>query len=294
VPRPTGAQGGLTVVNWAGFKGAVSYTFDDANSSQINNWTALKNLNVRMTWYLQTNKSEASNNVWAQALSLGHELGNHTQSHPQTANASDIDACTSFIQSHFGVTPLTMAAPYGDSSYISPASSRFLINRGVNGGSIAPNGNTDPFNINCNIPAQNASASAINSPIDQARTAGNWAVILVHGFTGGSDGAYQPVDINQFTSSVNTVKGYGDMWIDTVLNIGAYWRAQKMLSSVSPTTSGSDKIYNWTLPSHFPTGKYLRVKVTGGTLKQNGNVLSWDSHGYYEIALDARSLTISP
>jgi hypothetical protein len=294
VAKPTGAQGNLSVVNWAGFKAAGSYTFDDSNSSQISNFSALMGLGIRMTFYLQTNKSESANNCWAQALQAGCELGNHTQTHPQTGSGSDIDACTAYIQQHFGVTPLTMAAPYGDSSYVSLASSRFLLNRGVAGGSIAPNGNTDPYNLNCNIPASGASASAIASPFSSARTSGNWCILLVHGFTGGSDGAYQPVSISEFTSSVNTVKGYGDMWLDTVLNIGAYWRAQKLLSSVTPTQSGSDLIYKWTLPAHFPTGKYLRVKVTGGTLKQNGQILNWDGHGYYEISLDAGQLTVSP
>jgi hypothetical protein len=132
------------------------------------------------------------------------------------------------------------------------------------------------------------------SPFSSARSAGGWTVLLVHGFTGTSDGAYQPVSITEFTSSVNQVKAFGDMWLDTVLNIGAYWRAQKMLSSVTPTQSGSDLIYRWTLPAHFPANKYLRVKVTGGTLKQNGQVLNWDAHGYYEISLDAGSLTVSP
>jgi hypothetical protein len=43
-----------------------------------------------------------------------------------------------------------------------------------------------------------------------------YLIALIHGFTGGSDGACQPVDIGQFTSSVNYAKNLGDMWI-TVL-----------------------------------------------------------------------------
>ena len=86
----------------------------------------------------------------------------------------------------------------------------------------------------------------------------------------------------------------GDVWIDSVVNIGAYWRGQKVLSSVTPTTSGSDRTWRWTLPANFPSGKYLRVRVGGGTLTQNGVPLTWDTHGYYEVALDAGSLTLSP
>jgi hypothetical protein len=58
--------------------------------------------------------------------------------------------------------------------------------------------------------------------------------------------------------------------------------------------SGSDKTWTWKLPANFPPGKFLRVTVPGGTLKQNGATLPWDPHGYYEIALDAGSVTVSP
>jgi len=47
------------------------------------------------------------------------------------------------------------------------------------------------------------------------------------------------------------------------------------------------------LPDHFPAGKYVRVTVTGGTLSQGGKVLPWNDAGFYEVALDPGSLTIS-
>jgi hypothetical protein len=177
---------------------------------------------------------------------------------------------------------------------VSLAQSRFLINRGVAGGSIAPNGNTDQFNLPCHIPQTGEQASTMNSVVDQARSAGNWQLILVHGFTGGSDGAYQPVDIAQFTSTVDYVKGLGDVWIDSVVHVGAYWVAQKLFSGLSPSTSGSDSTWSWTLPDHFPPGMCLRVSVDGGTLSQNGQALAWDDHGYYQIDLDAGSVTLGP
>ena len=56
--RPNGTPGNVTVLDWAGFKAAVSYTFDDTNSSQIANYPALQALGVRMTFYLITGKTE--------------------------------------------------------------------------------------------------------------------------------------------------------------------------------------------------------------------------------------------
>jgi hypothetical protein len=51
-------------------------------------------------------------------------------------------------------------------------------------------------------------------------------------------------------------------------------------------------LWTWSLPRHFPTGKYLRVTVDGGTLFQRGRALTWDGHGYYEVELDAGSLAL--
>jgi hypothetical protein len=60
------------------------------------------------------------------------------------------------------------------------------------------------------------------------------------------------------------------------------------------TTSGNNRTWTWTLPAHFPPGKVLRVKVDGGSLSQGGNLLVWNAHGYYEVALDRGTLTLSP
>lgn len=300
VSKPVVAAGGMTILPWAGFKAAVSYTFDDANSSQIANYPKLNALGVPFTFYLQTGKSDAANAVWAQALLDGHELGNHTQNHLQTGTADvlgkDIDAATDFIKQKFGVNALTLAAPYGAADYVELAKTRFLLNRGVSGGQIGASDSTDPYSLPCYIPsdADGASATAFDAKTDAARAGGKWQVVLVHGFSGGTDGAYQPVNFEAFTTSVARTKGFGDVWIGTLLDVGAYWRAQQLLAAVTPTKSGTDTVWTWTLPDHFPTGKFLRVKVDGGTLKQGGATLGWNDHGYYEVALDRGTLTLSP
>lgn len=294
VAKPSGAPGNITVVNWAGFTGAVSYTFDDSNSSQIQHYADLQALGVPYTFYLWTGKAESSNSVWATAVKDGHELGNHTQSHQSAGTTQDIDAATQFIMQHFGVQAWTLAAPNGAAIYTTLAQGRFLINRGVANNLIAPNDNTDPFTLPCYIPPTGSVATAFNAQVDSAQSAGRWRVILVHGFTGGTDGAFQPVPFDEFVNSIRHTISLGNMWVGTVTNVASYWRGQKAFSQATTTTSGSNKTWTWTLPDHFPPGKYLRVTVPGGTLTQNGVALSWDSHGYYEIALDAHSVTVSP
>jgi len=294
VARPAGTPGNLTVVSWAGFRAAVTYTFDDSNQSQITHYNDLQALGVPMTFYLITSKSESSNPVWMRALADGHELGNHTQSHLMTGTAADVDAGSAFLQRTFGITAWTMASPYGDPSYPPLAATRYLANRGVANGLIAPNDNTDPFNLFCYVPPPGALAGAFNTEIDAARSAGRWKIVLVHGFTDGTDGAYQPVSITEFSAGVTHAKSFGDVWIDTLVNVAAYWRAQKLLSSITPVVSGTTRTWTWTLPAHFPPGKFLRVRVDGGTPTQGGAPLAWNDHGYYEIALDRGSLTLGP
>jgi hypothetical protein len=186
-----------------------------------------------------------------------------------------------------------MASPFGDGSYPPLAPDRFLANRGVVSGLVGPDGAADPFNLHCYVPPARARAAAFDHEVDAAREAGKWLIVLVHGFTGGSDGAYQAVDLGEFTASVKHAQAFGDLWLDSLVNVAAYWRGGKLLSGLSPTTSGGATNWTWTLPPHFPRGKLLRVKTTGGTLSQAGKPLAWSENGYYEVALDAGALTLS-
>ena len=79
-----------------------------------------------------------------------------------------------------------------------------------------------------------------------------------------------------------------------MVSVGGYWTAQKALATVQPATTGTTKTYSWKLPTNFPKGQYVRATVTGGTVKQCGTELAWDERGYYEINLDAGSVTVSP
>lgn len=303
VAKPTGVQGGLKVLNWAGFQSAISYTFDDALTSQVNNYAQLQATGARMTFFL-TSAWDGNSPTWAQAVKDGHELGNHTAHHCHADGTScagtyagsleaEYDTCTQHIEQTYGESTVwTTASPYGDTGYDDVAKTRFSLNRGVWGGQVAPNDSSDPYNLPCHAVAAGEVASSYNSFIDSAHAAGNWQIFLFHSL--GGDGGYAPVDAAEVIASISHAKSLGDVWIDSMVNVGAYWAGQKVVSSAATTHSGSDIVISWTLPAHFPTGRYVRVTVTGGTLKQGRNVLAWNAAGYYEVALDSGSLTIAP
>ena len=144
VAKPSGTASKVTPLHWAGFKAAVSYSFDDDNTSQIQSYTQLNALGVPFTFFMWTGKSEANNAIWKTALRDGHEIANHTKSHQSAGTVADIDAATTFIKDTFGVQPWSMAAPNGADVYTTLTKGRFFINRGVGNASIGPGGQQRP------------------------------------------------------------------------------------------------------------------------------------------------------
>ena len=310
VAKPSGTAGNLTVLNWAGFKAAVSWTFDDSQPSQIAHYAELAAVGIPVTFYISTgNSSEAGYDAtWTQAVADGNEIGNHTVHHCHadltgcsfgTADATltqELDDCTSYITQHYApqTTAWTAASPFGDTGYDSDDMSRFLVNRGVGGGLIGAGDSTDPYNLPIYLAQPNDTAAIFSTQIDAAHTAGKWLILLVHSILPTSDTWYNPVQITDVTGGMSHGQSLPDVWNDSVVNVAAYWRAQKMLAAVTPSTAGGSSTWTWTLPANFPPGKYLRVTVAGGTLTQGSTTLAWDTHGFYEVALDAGTLTLSP
>jgi hypothetical protein len=239
-------------------------------------------------------------------VNAGDEIGNHTVDHchsnltgcitnTTTGNlATEVDAATSFITQHYPQKAVwTGASPYGDTAYDSDASTRFLVYRGVAGGAIRPNDTTDPFNLPCHLAAQGETAAMFNAVTDAARSAGTWQIYLIHTITPTTAIWFNPVAVTDVTGAMTHAKTAGDTWVDSVVNVGAYWRGLKTLTSANRTTSGTTTTWTWVLPSHFPSGKFLRVTVPSGTLSQKGTPITANSHGFFSVSLDAGALTLA-
>ncbi|HTB60485.1 MAG TPA: polysaccharide deacetylase family protein [Polyangia bacterium] len=324
LPRPSGAPGNLKVLDWAGFKSAVSYTFDDGQPSQIEHYAELRATGVRLTFFVNSGSATWESgfvSTFSQAARDGHEIGNHTAHHchadpdgtlhgtdrraacPGASAAAELDDCTAFIKSTLGVSQVwTAASPFGDAGFASAMAERFFLGRSATGGTVAPNDDTDPLALPMWGPAENDGVAEFDAVVDAAHTDGQWVIMLLHSIAPTTAAWFATVDIAAVTGSITHAKSLGDVWIDSMANVGAYWRGQKLLTSATPTAttppSGKGQTqtstWTWTLPAHFPPGRLLRVKVDGGTLSQRDQPLRWDGHGYYEVALDAGALTLSP
>jgi peptidoglycan/xylan/chitin deacetylase (PgdA/CDA1 family) len=309
--QPSGKPGTLTVLNWAGFKAAVSYTFDDGQPSQVAHYAELAAQGVPMTFYICEGWSGTSGNfveVWTQAATDGNEIGNHTANHshsglsdtgtgkgPLASQDLEIIQNADYITNTISHQPVwSFAAPYGDRGWASYAAKYYFVNRGVNYGMVAPKDFTDPMNLPVFMANGGESEKALDDEIDMARSAGKWRIFLFHSLLPTSQNWYAGVDVANVTGSMYHARAAKDTWIDVLYKVAAYWMGQKILSQAEPKVSGSDLIWKWTLPDHFPTGMYLRVTVSGGSVSQNGLPLTWDPHGFYEISLDAGSLTVAP
>jgi hypothetical protein len=303
VPQPSGAVGGLKVLDWAGFSSAVTYTFDDSLASQLSNYSQLHATGFRMTFFQIS--SIGYNAGWQQVVNDGNELGNHTAHHcyaDGTGCGSNVwvgsilaeyNECNQFLEQSYGVSNVwDTASPYGDTGYDATAATLFFLNRGTWGGQIAPNDSTDPYNLLVYVAAANDTASIFDAQIDSARSSDKWQIFVIHSL--GGDGGFAPINPADLLASIYYAKAYSDVWVDDQVNIGSYWAGQKAVTEGTTTQSGSDITVSWTLPAHFPPGKFVRVTVTGGTVSQGGVALPWNSAGYYEVALDPGSFTIAP
>ncbi len=136
-----------------------------------------------------------------------------------------------------------------------------------------------------------AAQAKVITTLDKSATEGSWVIFLFHTILPGANW-YTAVETSDMTASIGHAKNGGRIWIDTVETIGAYWLAQKNITPIFSAATGRErsKHWAWTPPSGYPTGKNLRVTVSGGTLSQNGKALAWNPHSFYEVSLDALSL----
>ena len=290
VAKPSGAVGGLKVLNWAGFTaGAVSFTFDDNKASQLANYAALKATGAHFTWFVVGSWTPSSQ--YKATLADGQEIANHTYTHQSVSGYSstsaaqtDLQTNETYINTNFGVTAYSMAAPNCDAAWSSLAPNLLFQDRGPCGtgaATVSARDGTSPFAL----PAYLPDASAPASTMEGALSSGNWRIYVVHGFNGTNDGAYQPVNISDMTTTMSYAVSSG-YWTEGITNVGAYWQGQKAISASASTSA------TWSLPAHFPPNMCVRITTTGGTVMQNGAAVPWDTHGYYQISLDALSVTI--
>ena len=137
----------------AGKRAAISLSFDDARLSQIDTGVAvLEKYGIKATFFVLPSGVKERLAGWKQVVAHGHEIGNHSMSHPCTANyefsvhnglegytldtiAKELDGANAEVERLLGVKPVTFAYPCGQKfvgrgaevkSYVPLVASSFL------------------------------------------------------------------------------------------------------------------------------------------------------------------------
>lgn len=235
-----------------GRRAAVSLTFDDARPSQLDHGIpVLDRHGIKGTFFANPDRVKQRHGDWRRALDNGHEIANHTMTHPCSGNfpfarkkaledmtleqmAQELDSASAALETLLGVRPRTFAYTCGNSfvgrganhrSYVPLVAERFVVGR-------------DAFNECANDPlfcdlalaasldADRASLSQIERWIDQAVETGGWVIFMAHDVFPAL--ARQSISVKKLGDVCRLLaKRREEIWTDTVLAVGEYIAARQ-------------------------------------------------------------------
>jgi peptidoglycan-N-acetylglucosamine deacetylase len=242
-------------------RAAVSLSFDDARTSQVDTGLALLgDHHVKVTFFVQAENISRRVEGWKKAVEDGHEIGNHSMTHPCTGNyafsrhnaledytlqkmAAQLDEANAEIERLLGAKPRTFAYPCGQKfvgrgvdvkSYVPLVAERFLVGRGY----LDESPNDPAF---CDLaqamgtPFDDLDLEAMKKLVDQAAKDGRWVIFVGHEI--GKRG-YQVTDSTALAALCDYLKNPANgVWLGTVGEIGEYIRQHRASNTGSPALS---------------------------------------------------------
>jgi len=246
------AAAGREPFRWpAGKQAALSLTFDGARFSQVDTGLALLDkYGIKATFYVSVDNLEKRLEGWKRAVAHGHEIGNHSRTHPCTGNyefslknaledytlpmmEKQLDGASADLQRLLGVTPVTFAYPCGQNfvgrgrevkSYVPLVAERFIVGRGY----LDEAANDPTF---CDLAQatgrgfDDLNYEQVKKLIVEAREQGRWLILVGHEI-----GA--PAFQTTHAAALEALCQYAcdpanGLWVDTVAAIGEYIREQR-------------------------------------------------------------------
>jgi peptidoglycan/xylan/chitin deacetylase (PgdA/CDA1 family) len=235
----------------SGKRAAISLSFDDARLSQIDLGIALlEKYGIKATFFVSPATVKERLPGWKKAVSLGHEIGNHSMSHPCTANyefsaqnalegytlarmAKELDDANAEVERLLGVKPVTFAYPCGQKfvgrglevkSYVPLVAARFLVGRGY-----LDEAATDP-NVCDLAQTMGVGFDALTSKqimdlVTDATKSGRWLIFVGHEI---GKPVGQTTDIIALEELLKFAQDPANgIWIDTVEAVGKYVQKQR-------------------------------------------------------------------
>ncbi|MBM4031443.1 MAG: polysaccharide deacetylase [Planctomycetes bacterium] len=230
----------------AGKRAAVSLTFDDARLSQVDRGLAILDARgVKATFYVSPANLARRLEGWRAAVAAGHEIGNHTMTHPCSGNfpfarANALEDCTlermetELLNANaecdrlLGVVPTTFAYPCGQSfvgrgeslkSYIPLVAKHFIVGRGAFSEIHNDPSFCDLAHVT-GLDADGKSFEQLKGMVDRAADAGAWLVLFGHDV---GEGGHQVTRADALDALCRYCREEANgIWIDTVAAIGRY------------------------------------------------------------------------
>ena len=234
-----------------GHRAAVSLSFDDARLSQIDTGLPLfEKLGVKVTFFVEPRGVRERLQGWKQAVSDGHEIANHTLTHPCTGNypfslnnalenynlermAQQIDGANHQIQTLLGVESKTFAYPCGQKfvgrgldveSYVPLVAERFVVGR-----SYLSESSNNPMVVDLaqamGTAFDDMDFLEMKKLVDDAVKQGRWVIFVGHEI---GHRAYQTTDTNAIEELCKYLRDPSNgIWFATVGEVGSYIRQQR-------------------------------------------------------------------
>lgn len=238
-----------TPFSWPdGINVAVSLTFDDARQTQLDRGVPiLDRFGLHGTFYASILPLEERAGDWRAAREDGHEIGNHTVSHPCSGNfvgpvdralenftleriEADILEASVRIEESVGTVPTSFAYPCGERyvgrgvdqrSYVPVVARHFVAGRTFMSEWPADPGFCDLANLP-GISFDDLPWENVKALLDRARNRGGWLILAGHEVGEARRQGVRP-DVLEELGSLASDPANG-IWIDTVSAIAEFIR----------------------------------------------------------------------
>jgi peptidoglycan-N-acetylglucosamine deacetylase len=252
------SPGDLTAQNTApgfhwpeGKRVAVSLSFDDARASQVDVGLPLfETHGVKVTFYVNPRSLEKRLDGWKKAAAKGHEIGNHSSSHPCTGNflwsrdhalenytlammEQEMDGANADTERLLGVKPTTFAYPCGEKfigrgaatvSYVPLVAKRFRAGRGFRDEAA-----NDPvfcdFAQLLGVDSDGMSLEEMKKAVLTAAKSGGWLVLAGHEIGKAGNQTTEAAVLDPFLKYASDPAN--GIWLDTVDTIARYIQTQR-------------------------------------------------------------------
>ena len=241
------SQQTITTFRWPdGKRAAISITFDDARTSQVDSGTALLDkYGIKATFFVVPPTVEDRLDGWKKVVANGHEIGNHTINHPCTGNFSwsaknalenyslddmrnELIECNKRIKELLGVEPKVFAYPCGQKfvgrdtstrSYVPLVAKMFMVGRGWRDEAMNNPGFCDLAQVS-GIEMDGKNFDEILPLIEEVRTTGQWVILAGHEM---GDSGVQTTRLKMLKQLIEYVQDPANgIWIAPVGTIAKY------------------------------------------------------------------------